>query len=57
MSLLTRFKEIYEAGTGYKVSSSNLDKGRNLIVEISNKEGKVKFWLHVVERDGQIEWF
>lgn len=56
-SLLGRFKEIYENGTGFKVSWSKLDKGGNLTVGIVDKEGYEKFWLHVVERNGQIEWY
>jgi hypothetical protein len=57
MSLLTKFKKVYEAGTEFKVSSSNIDKEGNLRVDIVDSEGKERFWLHVVERDGQIEWF
>lgn len=56
-SLLGRFKESYENGTGFKVSWSNLDKDGNLTVGIADKEGNERFWLHVVERDGEIVWF
>ena len=56
-SLLGRFKEIYENGTEFKVSWSNLDKDGNLTVGIVDQEGKEMFWLHVVERNGQIEWY
>ena len=56
-SLLGRFKEIYENGTDFKVSWSNLDQEGNLTVGIIDNEGNEKFWLHVVERNGQIEWF
>lgn len=56
-SLLGRFKEIYEGGTDFKVSWSNLDKDGNLTVGIVDKEGNEKFWLHVVERNGEIQWF
>lgn len=56
-SLLGRFKEIYENGTGFKVSWSKLDKDGNLTVGIADKEGYERFWLHVVERNGQIEWY
>ena len=56
-SLLGRFKEIYENGTGFKVSWSNLDDEGNLIVGIVDKLGNEEFFLHVVERNGQIEWF
>lgn len=56
-SLLERFKKIYEEGTGLRVTRSNLDKKGNLTVGIVNLEGKELFWLHVIERDGQIEWY
>lgn len=57
-SLLGRFKEIYESGTGYKVQASNLDANGHLKVKILDKDGNYKFWLHVVEREnGQIEWY
>lgn len=56
-SLLARFKKIYEEGTGLRVTRSNLDKDGNLTVGIVNSEGKELFWLNVVERDGQIEWY
>lgn len=56
-SLLVRFKKIYEEGTGLRVTRSNLDKNGNLTVGIVNSEGKELFWLHVVEHDGQIEWY
>lgn len=56
-SLLARFKEIYEKETRLRVTRSNLDKDGNLTVGIVNSEGKELFWLHVVERDGQIEWY
>lgn len=56
-SLLGRFKGIYENGTGFKVSWSKLDKDGNLTVGIVDKEGYERFWLHVVERNGQIEWY
>lgn len=56
-SLLARFKKIYEEGTGLRVTRSNLDKNGNLTVGIVNSEGKELFWLHVIERDGQIEWY
>nr|DAQ99923.1 MAG TPA: hypothetical protein [Caudoviricetes sp.] len=56
-SLLERFKKIYEEGTGLRVTRSNLDKKGNLTVRIINSEGKELFWLHVIERNGQIEWY
>ncbi|MBS6501853.1 MAG: hypothetical protein KH415_09510 [Clostridium sp.] len=56
-SLLGRFKEVYENGTGFKVSWSKLDKDGRLTVGIVDKEGYERFWLHVVERNGQIEWY
>lgn len=56
-SLLGRFKEIYENGTDFKVSWSKLDKDGRLTVGIVDKEGYERFWLHVVERNGQIEWY
>ena len=56
-SLLERFKKIYEEGTGLRVARSNLDKKGNLTVRIINSEGKELFWLHVIERNGQIEWY
>ena len=56
-SLLSRFKEIYEAGTDFKVLSSNLDKDGNLTVGISDVEGREKFWLHVEDHDGEIIWY
>jgi hypothetical protein len=56
-SLLGRFKEIYENGTDFKVSWSKLGKDGNLTVGIVDKEGYERFWLHVVEHNGQIEWY
>lgn len=55
-SLLARFKKQFEEGTEYKVSWSNLDKNGNLTVGIVDSKGK-ESWLHVVERNGQIEWY
>ena len=56
-SLLRRFKNKYENGVDFKVSWSQLDKDGNLTVGIVDKEGKEKFWLHVVEKNGEIIWF
>ncbi|MBS6889171.1 MULTISPECIES: hypothetical protein [Clostridium] len=57
-SLLARFKEIYEKGTGLKVTRSNLDKNGNLTVGIVNSEGKELFYLNVREYpNGEIYWF
>lgn len=56
-SLFGRFKEQYESETGLKVQWSNLDKEGNLTVGIVDKAGNERFWLHVVERNGEIIWF
>lgn len=56
-SLLGRFKKIYENETEFKVSWSNIDKDGKLTVGIVDQEGNERFWLHVVERNGQIEWY
>ena len=54
-SLLGRFKEIYETGTGFKVIASNLDANGNLTVDV--KKDDIEMWLHVKEIDGQITWW
>lgn len=57
-SLLARFKKIYEEGTSYKVSWSNLDKDGNLTVGIANAAGKELFYLNVREYpNGEIYWY
>lgn len=56
-SLLGRFKKIYESETGFKVSWSNIDKDGNLTVGISDDKGTDKFWMHVIEHNGEIIWY
>lgn len=56
-SLLGRFKELYEKGSSFKVIWSNIDKDGNLTVGIADESGNEKFWLHVVEQNGEIIWY
>lgn len=57
-SLLVRFKKIYEEGTSYKVSWSNLDRNGNLTVGIVNTVGEEMLWLNVREYpNGEVYWF
>lgn len=57
-TLLERFKKIYEEGTNYRVSWSNIDENDNLSVGIVNAEGEEQFYLNVREyENGEIYWF
>lgn len=57
-SLFQRFKKIYEEGTSYKVSWSEIDENNNLTVWIANAEGEEQFYLNVREYpNGEIYWF
>lgn len=57
-TLLDRFKKVYEEGTNYKVSMSDIDENNNLTVWIVDAEGEEQFYLNIREyENGDIYWF
>lgn len=54
--LFEKFKKKYEANTDMKVKKNKIENGI-LIVKVFNNDGKYLFWLHVVERNGTINWY
>lgn len=58
ISLLEKFKKIYEEGTRLKVGKHKFDKDGNLKVVIVNALGKEQFRLTVKEYpNGEVYWY
>lgn len=54
--LFERFKKKYEAGTDMKVKKDKIRNGV-LTVKVFSNNGKYLFWLHVIEKNGEINWY